>query len=141
MVELKFALLVEDNWPPVSVEVLHGTLIENGFRIEDPPFFVKNMSVGDVISIDKDDFGNIVNWQHISESGNTTIWLMQNEEFEELDLIMSKLRLLGCHTVRLQQFDYYAVDVPASCEMKNVDAILEGLEESKISIAFPSFRH
>ena len=75
-VELHFRLNVIDECPPVAVEGVLCTLVENGYRIESPPLFVKGISVGDIIEVKFDVENYVALWQPVSKSGRTTAWIM-----------------------------------------------------------------
>lgn len=141
VVELHVLLDVEDGWPPVALEGLPCRLVTDGYQVESPPLFIKGISCGDVISVERDDKGNVSQWAHVSRSGRTTIWLLRMEEPSGIESVLNQLRLLGCHTVQLPQYGSYAVDVPADCAIENVDDCLALLDESRVAIAYPSFRH
>lgn len=51
MVKIHFHLeRNEDGYPPISVEAINATVIGDGlFRLDNTPFFVENVSYGDVI--------------------------------------------------------------------------------------------
>lgn len=139
--ELHFQLEIEDKWPPVSVEGLPCTPLEDGFRVEAPPLFIKNLSVGDIISVSQGTEGNILSWSHLTKSGRTTIWLLRIAKSVNMEVILQQLRSLGCNTVQLPQYGCYSVDVPAECAIQDVDACLTQLDQSCVAIAYPSFRH
>ena len=140
-VELPFNLLVENECPPVSVEHLPCIVVGKSYRVENPPLFLKHLSVGDVISVVRADNGNVASWSHISMSKNTTIWLLQTAKTEGLAEALSKLRSLGCHTVQLPEYGCYSIDVPEICAINDVDECLSRLDTTTLAIAYPSFRH
>lgn len=141
MNKLKFALHIEDGWPPVAVEALPYSRVEGGHRIEVAPLFVRDLSAGDVISATLDNEGNVSSWNHLSKSGRTTIWLLRIAEPTDIDNVLQDLRALGCNTTQLPQYGCYAIDVPADVAIEDVDARLARLDESHVAVAFPSFRH
>lgn len=140
-VDLKFPLVVDDDWPPVQIEALISKRSGNNYCIEVAPFFVKGLSYEDVISVLFDDHGQVAQWEYIKQSGNSTIWLAQLDDAPALEKVLSNLRDLGCHTARLQQFKIYSINVPASVEIADVDACIAQLVESTVAVAYPSFRH
>lgn len=141
IVKLSFALQQEDDWPPFAVECLPCACEPDGYRIESPPLFVKALSCGDVITIDEDEHGNVVSWSYVHESDRTTIWLARMAKTDAIEPLLEKLRRLNCNTVDLSEYGRYSIDVPAECPMNKVDALLATLDESKVAVAFPSFRH
>jgi tRNA threonylcarbamoyladenosine modification (KEOPS) complex Cgi121 subunit len=59
----------------------------------------------------------------------------------EIGEALEKVRKLGCNTVSLEAVGCYAIDVPETLEMTEIDQILNELDGEKVGIAFPSFRH
>ena len=141
MTELNFALDVEDGWPPVAIECIPYTGTGGGYRIDAAPLFVKNISVGDVISVEEVSPENVTAWTHVSRSKRTTIWLLRMGEPHDIPNILEELRSLDCNTLQLAQLGCYSVDVPAECPIAKVDACLARLDKSRVAIAYPSFRH
>ena len=142
MIELHFVLAVDDDWPPVSVEGVPVTRTGDKFRVETPPLFIKKLSVGDVIDVLEFDSENQVSsWKHHSFSNNSTIWLLCMGEPNNLEDVLPKLEVLGCKVIQLSGQGCYSINVPESCDIGDVDSCLAALDESKIAIAYPSFRH
>lgn len=142
-IELAFVLNVEDGWPPVAIEGLPATLVKDGYRVETPPLFVKGLSVGDVIQVVRDAGGNVSSWSHLSKSRRTTIWLLRIAKLnsDEIQRVLKELRALKCNTVQLPRFGSYSIDVPEDCAIEDVDACLEKVDQTRVAIAYPSFRH
>lgn len=138
---LCFALDVDDGWPPVAVEEVPHEKVSGGFRILTAPLFVRDLSVGDIILVERDEMGYVTSWSHVSRSGHTTIWLMCLQQTSATAGILDDLREIGCDTVSAAQLGIYAVDVPPAISMERVDALLDGLNEEQVAVAFPSFRH
>jgi hypothetical protein len=139
--ELHFVLDVEDDWPPVSIEGVPCTPIKDGYRVEMPPLFVKNISVGDIIAVTRDGEGNVSSWSHIEKSCSTTVWLLRMVSTDGIEEVLRDLRKLNCNTVQLPQYGCYAVDVPEECAIHDVDACLSKLDTKCVAVAYPSFRH
>jgi len=140
MGELIFNLNIEDEWPPVAKECLVSSESGKGYEIKVPPFFIKNLSVGDVISVEKDQEGNVTSWVHISKSLRTTIWIMILDEYD----IEDELSCLKKHGANIERFPggrYFSIDVPPDCAAQDLDMCLDSLDSNKVPIAFPSFRH
>ncbi|MFO1327128.1 MAG: DUF4265 domain-containing protein [Rubrivivax sp.] len=141
IVSLPFRLDVEDDWPPVAVESLQLRHLHAGYEVQSAPLFLKDLSVGDVIDVTLGDKGLVESWSHKSRSTRTTIWILRLKSPNGIDAALAKLRLLGCHTVRLESVGCYAVDVAGSIPISSVDKILESLDSNSVAIAFPSMRH
>lgn len=138
--ELIFNLTVEDGWPPVAAECLVCTQLASGYRIEVPPFFVGDLSVGDIISVDQDDFGVVISWTPVMRSRRSTLWLKLAIGCRADDVV-ARLMGLGCNIEELQQFGYFSIDVPESVSIAEIDGILESIMSQNAAIAYPSLRH
>jgi hypothetical protein len=141
--ELLFKLDVEDDWPSVPVECLPCTAVPDGYRVNDAPLFIKELSVDDVICVSLDPDGQVSSWTHVRKSDRSTIWLLQIGpiEAERLENAFRDLHGLGYNTVRLPEYGCYSVDVPPECPIENVDSVLDALDSSSVVVAYPSFRH
>jgi hypothetical protein len=140
-VELKFSLDVEDGWPPVAVEGLPFTKIDDTYRLETSPLFVKDLSVGDVIAPIFDENGFISTWVYKKKSNRTTIWLLRIADGGNIEKVLAQLRTLDCNTVQLPQYGCFSIDVPAECPISTIDSCLEQLDRERVAIAYPSYRH
>ena len=141
LLNLAFDLLVEDDWPPVSVEALPCTKVSGGYRVESAPLYIKDLSVGDEISVRKSLVGHVTEWSHLRRSRRSTVWLLRLATQGHVDFVLEELRRLNCNTVQLPQFGSYAIDVPENCSIAKVDAVLSKLDRSQVAVAYPSFRH
>lgn len=141
IVSLGFPLQVEDGWPPVAKEVLPFSKCEDGYRLEAAPLFVKNLSVGDVISIDCAEGESVETWRHVEQSAHTTIWLLRLKHPNGIGEVLAKLRDMGCNSVTQDSLGSYAVDVPDTVSITRVDELLAQLDRDSVGVAFPSMRH
>jgi hypothetical protein len=55
--EVGFNVDVNDEWPPVGVEFLWLAISSNGYQVLTAPFFLKDLSVGDILTIDLEQKG------------------------------------------------------------------------------------
>ncbi|MHB1058722.1 MAG: DUF4265 domain-containing protein [Rhodanobacter sp.] len=138
--ELTFVLEVEEGWPPVATESLICSVSETNFQVEVPPFFIKDMSVGDVIRVDRNEKGEVVSWSHVVKSPNSTMWIMMIGEHSIEDSIEC-FKGLKCNVERLIEFNYFSIDIPVECPIRKLDRCLDALDVENVSIVFPSFRH
>lgn len=140
-VSLQFPLNVEDEWPPVGSESLAFEKMPDGYEAKGPPLFVRNLSVGDIIDVSKDEFGFVSKWWHLGKSSRSVVWLLRLSATEEIDRSLEKLRMVGCNTAGAEVLGCYSVDVPENVTMATVDAVLDALDASEVAVAFPSMRH
>jgi hypothetical protein len=138
---LQFSLEVEDEWPPVGSESLPFEKVSRGYKCLSVPLFVRELSVGDVIAINQDEDGFVNSWSHLQKSERSTIWLLRLQDDPPIKTCLNALRSLQCNTTGVDSFGCYAVDVPPSLPMSDVDGVLEMLDSDLVAIAFPSMRH
>jgi hypothetical protein len=136
-----FPLIDEDGWPPVSAESLPFLVSEEGFRLQAPPLFIRDMSVGDVLNITFVPENVVESWNHVYRSARSTIWLGRLTESKEISGALEKLRSLGCNTVTVQTLGCYSIDVPEEILILDVDTVLDALDSNVVAVAFPSMRH
>ena len=139
MSELLFVLQVEEGWPPVGKEGLNCTVCKGGYRVDVPPFFIKDLSVGDVITVQRNGAGDIVAWSHVRKSQRSTVWILVNGD-ESIEDAIECLKRLQCNIERFTQYRYFAVDVPEECPVTSLDECLDSIGE-RARVVFPSFRH
>lgn len=142
MTSLRFALDVEDGWPPVAAECLPFDRVEDGFLCQKAPVYVKELAVGDVIRPIIDDVnGMVFEWHPVRHSGHSTIWLLRLGSPDNVSEILEKLRALGCSTVELETLGSFSIDVPPQVSIGDVDQVLSLLDPDIVATAFPVFRH
>ncbi|MBL8273542.1 MAG: DUF4265 domain-containing protein [Pseudomonadales bacterium] len=139
--ELMFKLTNEDGWPPVSVEGLPCEPLATGRKVLAPPLFVKDLSVDDVILATFDDQGHVSSWRHLSRSRRSTVWLLRIAPTDQIQSVLADVRRIGCSTVQLPDYGCYAIDVPETVSMGEVDGCLDRLDSSAVAVAYPSLRH
>ena len=112
-----------------------------GYCVENPPLFIKEISVGDVISVSLDKNGDVAAWMHISKSRRSTIWLLRKQKTPQIAAVLRSVREMGCNTVQLAEFGCFSIDVPAELSIDKVDACISLLPSADVAVAHPSFRH
>ena len=138
---LKFPLQVVEGWPPVAVESLPFEKTVDGLRVLVPPLFIKDLSVGDIISAQKGEEDLVELWRHVRRSNRTTIWLLRLRQTHQIEKVLSELRALGCDTVGLESAGCYSVDVPECVAIREIDASIAQLDSASCAVVFPSMRH
>jgi hypothetical protein len=139
---LTFALDVEDGWPPVAAESIPFDMVEDGYKCQKAPIYVKGLAVGDVIEPVIDNVnGMVFEWSHIRHSGHSTIWLLRLDSPNNISEILEQFRTIGCSTVELAPFGSYSIDVPPQVSIGDVDQVLSHLNPDVVTTAFPVFRH
>lgn len=140
-ISLQFPVNPECDWPPIGSECLTFEELAEGYKSLEPPLFVTDLSVGDIIKITTDQSGYISNWQHIERSGRSVIWILRLRDTEQIHIVLKQLRDLGCNTAGIEEYGCYSVDVPGNLEIIVVDKLLNTLDPAVAAVAFPSMRH
>lgn len=131
----------EDGWPPFRTESMHVDLMgENSIRITNPPFFIKDLAVGDVIMPIRNLDGEICEFSHQMKSENSTIWIVSPGDIDLLREIKALVKL-GCNCEELKQISLYSIHVPKDVSFDSVEVLLEEIEGAGGYIAEPAFRH
>jgi Domain of unknown function (DUF4265) len=139
--ELTFALDVIDGWPPVAAEVIYCNENKNGYGILNPPFFIKGVSVGDILNVVKDGVnGQVFEWSYSLKSSNSTIWLM-NSDSSICEITILKINEIGCVAEYLFNFSLVSVSFPSTMPAETINQLVGEFEGQGFSVAFPSWRH
>lgn len=138
MMKLGFKLDVQDGWPPFEIEHLWVEKQGKLYSIENAPFFVKNLAVGDLISAEIDEYNYVINWKVEKKSGNSTAWIIINKKNDVLD----KLELFGCQVEGGPLSDFYSVNIPNIVDFSEIEKILSSSsDDGFIDVAYPAVRH
>lgn len=138
---LLFPLVVDsDGWPPVGAEAIPVKSHARGnFAILTPPFFIKDLSVGDVISVRIDDQRTVENWLHVQRSRNSTAWVLKDAAPSENELADQFLKL-QCNVERFSEIGLLTVDVPPHVLERDLDRVIDNCRAFGAHVAVPSFR-
>jgi Domain of unknown function (DUF4265) len=115
----------EDGYPPVKTESLWSRKINNNlYAIDNIPFFVFNISYGDIICATND----FIFTEIIEKSKHSTfrVFLMAIDKKQELLNIVSGA---SCGIEYLESFDIFAIDIPPDVNLQEVRRILNDGEE------------
>ena len=137
---LTFSLAVNDGWPPVAAEGIPCFRQGNGFRVRVPPFFIKDLSVGDVIEVHSKEDEQVLSWSHITRSDHSTVWVMTFGDVP-IESQLSQLLQAGCNLERYPGNHLFAVDMPPSVPATLLDECFGSFGEDEIAVAYPSWRH
>ncbi len=138
---LSFLLDVVDGWPPVGVECLPVRETPRGHEVLAAPLFVRDVSVGDVLLVERDDQERVTSFMHAFRSSHSTIWLLRTGPGVDVEQVLEEVRNVGCSTTALDRLGAYSICVPSNVAMFDVDSVLDRLPEDDLAVAFPSFRH
>jgi len=135
--KLGFPLAAKDGWPPYEVEHLWAELIDGMFKIKSFPFYLKGVSYDDIIRADVDEYGYVLNYDHIQRSKNTIVWIIENSPTD----VCRELVEIGCGVEQDPSYKLISVNVPALTTLDKLNKILTKYEDSgKIEVAIPDDR-
>jgi hypothetical protein len=144
VIELLFQLEQdEDGWPPVAVEGLWCEPHDGSYRVETCPLFVKGLSVGDLIDVEQDERGEVLSFDVVRPSRNSTVWIIFWDE-SKVEPTLAELGFLDCDTTGPLggwKPKLCSANVPGNVSLNDVDAALEPQELGQIAVAYPSNRH
>ena len=108
----------EEDYPPVDYERLWARPLGEGlFEIDNIPFFVRDISVGDVVAAQQGD-GEAVFSALVRVSGNSTLRVIVFDA-THVEEIRRRLHEFGCST-ELNVSKMLGVDVPAQVDLHAV---------------------
>jgi hypothetical protein len=129
----------EDGYPPAESEFLWCIPTDHGtYMIDNIPFFVREMSIGDEISAEKKG-GRLQFKGLLRKSQNSTLRILMKTS-DVLDKVREKLDNLGCGTELMEELALIAVTIPPDCSVIEVLSFLDdqaaqgniGIEESSV---------
>lgn len=125
-------------WHGHASEALWAADKKNGlYRLENVPFFAKDVSYGDVVAGSEDSDGNIRFRGVITRSGHSTVRVVgPSEQTAQSPFCTSleELLKLGCRyeSGTIQDLAVFAVDVPPSSDIGEVYRALEQGREAEL---------
>lgn len=141
MVKIRFALDIDDGWPPVATESVGCKQSGKVYELVNAPFFISGLAFGDKFTGEPDKVnGCIFEFSLVKPSGHSLAWVINNDD---LDFNLSKHQLveLGCRIEGFLSFNLYAVDVPVAVDAVAVNVVMDELETLGFALAFPVWRH
>ena len=127
VVDVLFPLVDDEEWPPYPAEQIDAVLLSDDLaEIRGVPWFVTNVSRGDIVKIRYDGIG-YVGGTVVSRGGHSTIHVMATLE-AELAPIVHRLRALGAAVSSGLTPPMLTVDVPENCSLSAVLDVLADAE-------------
>jgi hypothetical protein len=138
MVRVRFDIDVEDGFPSVSSELIHGDIVGNGLiKLDNTPFFVEGIALGDIVFCEHH-ADELFEFKYIvEESGNKAISIIFIDVSVE-ERVYQKIKLMGhyCEYGEFPEYSMLAVSVKKSHDLDGLISYLSDLEGSgKISYA------
>ena len=131
MKKVLFNLEVIDGYPPVSMESTWAEVTEEGyFKINNIPFYSKEISLGDIVSVIQKEENYLLYDKTIISSKNSTLRIVffnENQKFK--DNILTKLIDFGCESEAFN-VNFYAINIPIQVDIEEIYIFLDGFVET-----------
>jgi Domain of unknown function (DUF4265) len=143
-VKLTFKLSEEERGPyPVATESLWCTPEGPLYRINNIPFFLENLSFGDLVSVKAADgeAGTFEIDSVVEASGHSTLWVMVSDKSVGTQ-VLDALVALGCGREGGVFEGVFALNVPPTVDLQEVlDALKPAIASGAVIADYPSIRH
>jgi hypothetical protein len=138
--KLVFALEIDDGWPPISAEGVWCEKVDDNYKLLNTPFFIPDLACGDIFKAIPDPINqNIFEFDVIEESGNSVIWVMNNNDLD-IQPFTETLQKIGCVFEGFPRYSLLAVDVPSTVDILALEELLDLFEELGLDFAYPVWR-
>ena len=131
MKKLFLNLEVIDGYPPVSMESIWAEETEEGYlKINNIPFYSKEISFGDIVSVIQKEENYLLYDKTIIHSKNSTLRIVffnENQKFK--DKILAKLIDLGCES-EVFNVNFYAINIPIQVDIEEIYIFLDEFVET-----------
>lgn len=132
---MEFRLETTDDWPPVSSETLWVEELSYGrFRIDNSPFFVRDLAVDDIVVGLETESPFLTFVEKVASGGHSTVWVITIDQSIKESLIDS-VRSQGCFVEVSPWPSLLSLDVPSKRSLKDLRSMLRKLgQHSDISV-------
>jgi hypothetical protein len=115
----------------MEVETMWAIPTAEGFQLDNIPFFVRDLAVGDIISATAGPDGRLRFEGLVQPSGHSTLrlWFAKGREGDVVS-IRHQLRELGCSSELSDLPRLVAVDVPPAVSLDKIRTVLDEYESS-----------
>ena len=113
-----------------QVESMWAVPVANGYKIDNIPFYVREVACEDVVSADLDTDGALHFVALVAASGHSTVRLWFANEKDVIE-VRESLRNMGCSS-EMDLSRLVAVDIPPSIPYERVRAYLDHLEREAV---------
>lgn len=113
-----------------KIESLWTIKTDEYYKVDNIPFFIKNVSLGDIVSVEDDD-GELFFDDIIETSGHSTIQIVFFDQ-SKAESIEKSLEERGCHWEGSHIKSLISVDIPSEVNYEPIKKFLDDLESLKI---------
>jgi hypothetical protein len=118
----------DDGWPPATTERLWAVPLGEGLvRIDNIPWFVRNIAFGDIVQTRTDPDGGLWAAERIQWSGHCTIRVVPFDDGAlagSRQAVLAALAPLGVEGEGIERFGLVALDVPPAVDLGAVKRLL-----------------
>jgi hypothetical protein len=107
-----------------EVESMWAIERENEYEIDNIPFYVKSLAVGDMIAVRTDEDGLLWFARMNKPGGHSTIQILFAHQ-EDVPLFRAQLDQMGCESEGSDMPELIAVDIPPSVKYEGVKKLLD----------------
>lgn len=104
------------------------------YKVDNIPFYIKNIAIGDIVSVEKDKDELFFN-EIVKTSGHSTIQIVFFE-YKEKNRVLTELENFGCHWEESDNRNLVSIDIAPNINYK---AIIQYLEK-EVSITNLDYR-
>lgn len=113
-VQVYFLFERTGEWPPVPSEGLRAEPVEDGYRVLETPFFVRNVGLHDVVRAEDDGSGVLWAGERVSWGGHQTLRVNPRRDTggPSCAAVLAEFAALGAVGEELEEYEIVALDVP-----------------------------
>ncbi|GMU67322.1 MAG: hypothetical protein AMXMBFR36_35960 [Acidobacteriota bacterium] len=111
-----------------EVETLWTRSRDNGYEVDNIPFYVKELALGDLVAAESDSDGALWYSGLIEASGHSTIRLWFSNK-HDVQAVRNRLRNVGCASELSELPRLVAIDVPPNVPYSAIKELLDDWEK------------
>lgn len=139
-IDVLFPLIDDEEWPPYPAENIEAVLLAHDLaEIVGVPWFVTNLSRGDIVRVQHDGIG-YVGGVIVSRGGHSTVHVMAASD-DELAPVVRELIALGAQVRSGLEPPMLAIDVPESVSLNAAVGILTAAESMTCAFTVACDQH
>jgi hypothetical protein len=123
--KIRFTFL--DSQGNTEVESLWAKVVDEGFEVDNIPFYVTSIACGDVIEATEDAEGLLWYSRLVKGSGHSTVQVLLTRT-EDVPRLCDDLRAMGCDCEISDLPQLVAVDIPPNVEYRRIKSYLDSAE-------------
>lgn len=139
-VDVMFPLIDDEEWPPYPAENVEAVLLAHDLaEVVGVPWFVTNLSRGDIVRVHHDGIG-YVGGAIVSRGGHSTVHVMAATG-DELAPVVRELTALGAQVFSGLEPPMLAIDVPEYASLNRAVTLLTAAESMTCAFSVACDQH